>query len=59
MAWTHSGFASTVLEALKEVPLRMISYGASDHNISFLIRESDKQEALQALSDRLFNNKGK
>ena len=55
MAWTHAGFESIVADALKEVPLRMISYGASDHNISFLIRESDKRTALQALSDKLFN----
>ena len=55
MAWTHAGFESIVADALKEVPLRMISYGASDHNISFLIRENDKQAALQALSDKLFN----
>ncbi len=34
----------------------MISYGGSNHNISFLIKEEDKKRALQALSDTLFNN---
>ena len=34
---------------------RMISYGGSNYNISFLIREADKQRALQSLSDTLFN----
>jgi aspartate kinase len=35
----------------------MISFGGSNYNISFLVRESDKKAALQALSDNLFNNK--
>ena len=49
------GFESKATEALKEVPVHMISYGGSDHNISFLISAQDKQRALQALSDNLFN----
>lgn len=49
------GFESKATEALKEVPVHMISYGGSDHNISFLISAQDKQRALQALSDDLFN----
>ena len=32
----------------------MISYGGSNYNISFLIREEDKKRALQNLSDQLF-----
>ena len=36
--------------------LRMISYGGSNHNISFLISEVDKKRALQSLSNTLFNN---
>ena len=35
----------------------MISFGGSNYNISFLVRESDKKRALQSLSDVLFNNK--
>jgi len=35
----------------------MISYGGSNYNISFLIKEEDKKQALQALSNTLFNNK--
>ena len=41
---------------MKNIPVRMISYGGSNYNISFLIREADKQRALQSLSDTLFNN---
>jgi len=35
----------------------MISYGGSNHNISFLIQEADKKRALQRLSANLFNCK--
>ncbi|MCQ2257305.1 MAG: aspartate kinase [Bacteroidaceae bacterium] len=50
------GFESKATEALKNIPVRMISYGGSNHNISFLISASDKKAALQSLSDHLFNN---
>lgn len=49
------GFESLVTQALADVPIRMISYGGSNHNISFLIREEDKAKALKALSQHLFN----
>jgi aspartate kinase len=49
------GFESQVTQAMADVPIRMISYGGSNHNISFLIREEDKAKALQALSQHLFN----
>ena len=49
------GFESQVTQALADVPIRMISYGGSNHNISFLIREEDKAKALQALSSHLFS----
>src|ERR1700761_678903 len=48
------GFGSRVLEALKHLPLRMISYGGSDHNMSLLINTSDKTEVLRSLHNRLF-----
>ena len=50
------GFESQAAKALKDIPVQMISYGGSNHNISFLINEEDKKSALQALSDTLFNN---
>lgn len=49
------GFESKATEALKEIPVRMISYGGSNHNISFLVSAEDKKKALQSLSDHLFN----
>ena len=51
----NKGFESAITQALKDVPVRMISYGGSNHNISFIIHEADKKKALQALSDRIFN----
>ena len=55
--WSNIGFETQVLEAMKNIPVRMISYGGSNYNISFLIKEEDKKRALQALSKELFNNK--
>jgi len=53
--WSNIGFETIATDALKNIPVRMISYGGSNYNISFLVRESDKKRALQALSDTLFN----
>ena len=39
---------------MKDIPVRMISYGGSNYNISFLVREADKKRALQSLSNLLF-----
>jgi len=52
---SNSGFAAKAVEALKDIPVRMISYGGSNYNISFLVKAEDKKRALQALSDGLFN----
>ena len=52
--WSNIGFETRVLDAMKNIPVRMISYGGSNYNISFLIREEDKKRALQSLSDTLF-----
>ena len=53
--WSNIGFETRVLDAMKNIPVRMISYGGSNYNISFLVREEDKKRALQALSDTLSN----
>lgn len=53
--WQNVGFESVAAEAMKEIPVRMISYGGSNHNISFLISSDDKKRALQSLSNHLFN----
>jgi aspartate kinase len=48
------GFAYRVLDAVKHLPLRMISYGGSNYNISLLINSKDKVEALRSLHNRIF-----
>ncbi|WP_444876698.1 ACT domain-containing protein, partial [Bacteroides heparinolyticus] len=48
------GFEAKALDAMREIPVRMISFGGSNYNISFLIREEDKKAALQSLSNALF-----
>lgn len=48
------GFGSRVLEAIKHIPLRMISYGGSSHNLSVLVKTEYKVEALRSLHSRLF-----
>jgi aspartate kinase len=53
--WENIGFESSVLNAMKELPVRMISYGGSNNNISILVKASDKKRAMQALSDNIFN----
>lgn len=53
--WSNVGFETLVTEAMVNIPVRMISYGGSNYNISFLIREADKKRALQNLSAKLFN----
>lgn len=57
LRWGNVGFETLVTEALANIPVRMISYGGSNHNISFLIREQDKKAALCALSEKLFKDK--
>lgn len=49
------GYANKVLEALKDIPLRMVSYGGSSNNISVLVNGDQKKAALQALNKGLFN----
>ena len=57
LEWENIGFEAKAIQAMRDIPVRMISFGGSNYNISFLIRESDKKTALQSLSDVLFNNK--
>ena len=52
--WSNIGFETLALDAMKDIPVRMVSYGGSNYNISFLIREEDKKRALQSLSNTIF-----
>lgn len=48
------GYAARVFEAVKHIAIKMISYGASNYNISVLVDTANKTEALRSLHDRLF-----
>ena len=50
------GFVAPVLDAVRNMPIRMISYGGSNYNISLLLHTSDKAEALQSLHKGLFES---
>lgn len=49
------GFQAKVINALKDIPIRMVSYGGSNYNISVLIKAEDKKKALNLLSEALFD----
>lgn len=46
---------SKLFDAIKSIPIRMISYGGSRHNVSLLIPAIHKQETLQLLNKGLFD----
>lgn len=50
MKWQYTGFEAKIMEALKDIPLRMISYGSTNNDVSVVVKTSDKKKALQALS---------
>ena len=56
LEWTNLGFETLATEAMKDIPVRMISYGGSNYNISYLIKQEDKKRALQSLSNTIFRN---
>ena len=56
MDWENVGFETRAMEAMKDIPVRMISYGGSNNNISFLVRGEDKNRTLRSLSKCLFEN---
>lgn len=49
-----TGTTVEIFNALSKIPLRMISYGGSKHNISLLTNSSNKKDALIALHEHLF-----
>ena len=55
LASGNVGFETRACMAVKKIPVRMISYGGTNYNISFLVKAEDKKRTLQALSETLFN----
>jgi len=48
------GISASVINCLKNIPIRMISYGGSNYNMSLLIASEDKVNALNLLNKGLF-----
>ncbi len=46
---------AALFESIKDIPVRMVSYGGSRHNISLLIPGNVKTQTLQLLNKGLFN----
>lgn len=51
---THYGHATTISNAVQHLPIQMISYGGSDHNMSLLLETKYKKNALESLHTKLF-----
>jgi aspartate kinase len=43
-----------LFDAIHAIPVRMVSYGGSKHNVSILVPAANKQETLQLLNKGLF-----
>lgn len=53
---SENGYAYQVFDALLDISIKMISYGASNHSISLLIDQTDKTKALNALHQKLYTD---
>lgn len=51
------GLSAQIFQSLKNIPLRMISYGASKRNLTVLVNGTDKIETLNVLNSHLFKEK--
>jgi aspartate kinase len=52
-----TGIIKDVFNSLSAIPIRMISYGGSRHNISILVNSEYKIQALRDLNKGIFENK--
>lgn len=56
MSWENIGFETRILEALEDLPLRLVSYGSSRYSLVIAVATEDKGKALNALSRHLFKH---
>lgn len=56
LEWKNIGFESNAMQAMKDIPVRMVSYGGSNYNISFLIKAEDKNGHCKLLAIIFLNN---
>lgn len=53
--WKDSSFIAEVFNSLKKIPVRMISLGSSDINLSLVVADSDVDEAIRILHNHFFS----
>lgn len=54
LEWHNTGFEAKVVDAVRDIPVRMISYGGSNYNVSLIVRREDKITALDKIHSTLF-----
>jgi len=54
----RSGLAARIFQALRDVNVVMISFGASDVNVSCVVAESDAERAVRSLHQEFFGESG-
>lgn len=54
LSQNKKGVTSAIFNGLKDIPIRMISYGGSNYNLSFLVKSTDKIAVLNILNEGLF-----
>ncbi len=54
MEHSDAGLAASVFHSIRNIPIKMISYGASHRSMAMLIETEYKQRTLQSLNDGLF-----
>jgi aspartate kinase len=54
--WKDTVFLSRVFRSLKSTPVRMISLGSSDINLSFVVPESDTEDSVRRLHGEFFGD---
>ena len=59
IAQNKKGVTASIFNCLKNIPIRMISYGGSNYNLSFLVKTSDKIAVLNLLNEGLFKQASK
>ncbi|MGI9532876.1 aspartate kinase [Lutimonas sp.] len=54
LSQNKKGVTSAIFDGLRNIPIRMISYGGSNYNLSFLVKTTDKIAVLNILNEGLF-----
>lgn len=49
LSWEHTGMEARIINTLYRVPVYLISYGSSNHNVSVVVKEKDRARAVGEL----------